>query len=100
MQYVAAVSAYVYDVVVGRGVGAGTGLAVGSPGSGVSASTAHVTEMPEFVCHSDPSYSLHVPDTAVRSSSGSLMYIAALFVQASEPISHKLDQNQMYISSL
>ena len=34
---------------------------------------AHATEMAEFGCHSPSTYSLQVPDTAVRSSSGSAL---------------------------
>jgi len=42
---------------------------------------AHVTEMAELCNHWDPVHSDHVPDTAVRSSSGSTIAIAALPVQ-------------------
>ena len=51
---------------VRAGSGDGSGV-----GPGVTTAPAHVTEMAEFVCHSDPVHSLHVPDTAVRSSSAS-----------------------------
>jgi len=48
-------------------------LAAVLPGvrSGTVAPSAHVTEMAEFVRHSDPVHSLQVPETAARSLPGS-----------------------------
>ena len=56
--------------VVGPGVGfvgVGAKVIVGA----LVGAPSHLTEMAEFVCHSDPVHSLHVPETAARSSSGS-----------------------------
>ena len=55
---------------VGLYVGFGDGSGVGS---GVTTAPAHVIEMAEFDCQPDPAFSFHVPETAVRSSSGSAL---------------------------